>query len=168
MGKINTKLYVRQDQMAKDRRLNLDQIDDDNSSLINKDLLKDVMEATEHAKRQKADDKARDQKQQTQAKDQKTMIAIISVATIIIFAIAYWMIFMRQAPQQAIQAPPPSHQQAAPVQQSAPPQNQPNMGNSRPIPNAPNNNGKAPIVSDPVRPNASDTYGDPQDTGGGL
>ncbi|MEN6519719.1 MAG: hypothetical protein ABFD46_01000 [Armatimonadota bacterium] len=154
--------------MANDKRLDLNQLDD-GDSLINKDLLKDVMEATEHAKRRKADDKARDQKQKTQEKDQKMMIAIISVATLIIFAIAYWMLFMRESPQQANQAAPTSRQQTAPVQlQPVPPQNQNprNSGYNRPVPN--NNNRKPHVVSDPVRPNSSDTYAEPQDTGGGL
>lgn len=147
--------------MADDKRLDLDANDD--IGLVNKDLLKDVMAATEHAKQRKADDKAQDQKQKTQAKDQNAMIIIIAVAAVAIFAIAYWMIFMRESPQQAIQGPPPSRRQTAPVQQPTPPRNQQNMGYGSNMPNQ-----TAPVVSDPVRSNPSDTYADPQDTGGGF
>jgi len=144
--------------MADERRLDFDAIDD--NGVVNKDLLKDVIAATEQAKKRKADDKARDVALQTKTKDKTMMTAIIAVAAVIMLVFAYWMVFLRAEPEQANQAAPPPRVQTAPVQ--VPVQQQPqgrqNNGYGRPAPPR--------VMSDPVRTNQTDTYAEPQDPGG--
>lgn len=142
--------------MADNNRLDFDVIDD--TGVVNKDLLKDVIAATEHAKKRKADDKARDANQQAEAKDRTIMTVIIVVGAVILLGIAYWMMFMRAEPQQADQAAPPPRVQTAPVQAPMQQQGRQNTGYGRPAPPR--------VMSDPVRTNPSDTYAEPQDAGG--
>jgi hypothetical protein len=78
--------------MADKERWNLDS---DDFGTMNPELLKDVHQATQQVKQQRAKDKAREKKAEIATKDRGVVYAIVAVAVVIIFALAYWNTFMR-------------------------------------------------------------------------
>lgn len=81
--------------MPDDKRLDLDVSRDFDE--LKRNLLDDVQAATELAKQRKAKDKARDAELQQKTKDRTIMYAIVAVAAVIIFGLAYWLVFARNS-----------------------------------------------------------------------
>ena len=137
--------------MAEDNRLDLDAADD--QDVAKQNLLEDVAAAAKMAKERKEKDKAREAQLLAQARDRTLTYIIVAIAAVILFGIAYWMMFARgsAAEQGAIK----SSIQTRPVQT---PTYQPPPRYVPPRPPAP--------PSEPVRRNPSDTYDEGPGTGG--
>jgi cytoskeletal protein RodZ len=101
------------DGMAEKERLDLD--------AMNNDLMKDVREAGKFVKQRKQREKAAEAK----AKDKTLMYTIVVFATLVLFAIAYWKVFMAGTPPQPQSTQGRVHSMPAPVQQQPQQQQQP-------------------------------------------
>lgn len=140
--------------MVDEKRVDFDAVD--GMDVVNKNLLDDVVAATQQAKKRKADDKARDAQLETKGRDRVVMFVIIALAAAVLFAIAYWTMFRGSASE--TNNLNNTQKQTAPVQ----PQNY------RSAPTVPNYSPNRPVAppSEPVRRTPTDTYDEGPGTGG--
>jgi hypothetical protein len=152
-----------------DNRLNFDEGD---LNGINNDLLKDVMEATEQAKKRKDDDKAKDAQLAQKSQDRTLMYVIIGVAAVVLLVIAYFTVFAKDEPAVPAGGTGGSGGSLPFVKPQS--GGQPSLNSQpRPVvtPNTPSQGYRPPVApqapkSEPIQRNGSDTYDEGSGNGG--